>query len=648
MADSTTIQDYEASGALSVLRKSDVAQTLSTPADGTLNALMVGAGLSKAVLSSGPGWKELLVLVAKRLNNEAMPGGLENHLLAYAYILNRRRNPQRSAQATEFQLAVCEILAEQWGSAEALWRERVARLAPVFQKFLAATKCSVIVDLNYDSAVEQLLRAARIPYVRAVGSEFRWTDLVATNTLLLWKIHGSVDAPATIVLSPTEYQLVYQVNALGEELQRLGNDLNQLWTVGVGLADDDVWSYLCQKKSEVEVFALWVSQPDAPTDDLLPWCEAIVDRIGRATVLRRDLVPSNPALLDGCLNDICTLIVDRDGNEPDSHGAFVYRVRLGTRFWKRVCEFEGRYSDLRAGAGSATQLSLAGEFTQRYDQLYMFLLSIRGHGVGPRWCPGIEQTTVLDDEQRGVLEQDFAAVVRNANEVCGERACPGSSDTCSVLVASAAQAAVSHVVALADLIGVGARARHSFSGLDQGRGREVNRLTNVFVGTNPFQAESVLLVNLMHEFQVGPTGYRVPLAVFWPAGLAEAAADAREPRRLLTEDEWETSVATFYRGLVPGLAFGRKSNPSQDVKNVPPLYPWGFRFQDAQLYRNDPRIRVSRIWSLVDGFDGKGHQYCKGGGLRDRGPKTFEIGSRGLVRVGEYDDFLAPAFYEAI
>jgi hypothetical protein len=95
---------------------------------------------------------------------------------------------------------------------------------------------------------------------------------------------------------------------------------------------------------------------------------------------------------------------------------------------------------------------------------------------------------------------------------------------------------------------------------------------------------------------------------------------------------------------LPKLVFG--AQPPIDIRELPPLYPWGFRFLDIHAYREHAAGSISRQWHLVREVEGD-WQICKGGGLRDSGEIAFRIGNRGRVRIGEYDAFLEPAYTPA-
>jgi hypothetical protein len=51
--------------------------------------------------------------------------------------------------------------------------------------------------------------------------------------VVLRQLHGAIDDPATIVLSPTDYQRSYEVNELGADLTDIGSQAQTVWSLGV-------------------------------------------------------------------------------------------------------------------------------------------------------------------------------------------------------------------------------------------------------------------------------------------------------------------------------------------------------------------------------------------------------------------------------
>lgn len=605
-----------------------------------LVGVLIGAGLSKAVIKDSPSWAELLKQAAARMKESALDAIFERHLLAYAYILGRKRPPQRSAEPTDFQRIVSDILNE-CRHACTDYAARLQSFSPHFANFIKKSRARVLIDLNYDSVLEDLLDDARIPYIRRLGSEFRWTEPVSDEVVLVWKIHGSIRAASTIVISPSEYQLVYEFNALGNELARVGADLARLWTLGVGLEDDDVWVHLCREAAQLEVYAVWLSTKDPST--LEPWGRLITSKVHKAVVLQAD----RSAPIEVRLADLCTLLQDERVRRA---AADVFSVSLGKRFRNHVHDFESRYREMGLkGIDGKMLMPIVNKFRGDYGQLKELLLSVRAGSIGPTWCPALrhhQQHPAASDEQRRI-GLDFLKVFKNADELAGDWNDKGGA---SVLVLSACQAAVVHVTELAEVLGLNLRVELDY---ERAKDREVllvPRNEPVMVGCNPFDSPNLPFSNLMHLFKGSSKAFKVPGAVFGNS----AARPIDRATRLVSEDEWEASVIRMYNFYEPKVSLtaprqkGEKKQrvDSHLLRSIPPLYPWGFRLLDIQEYRKRRWNRVTREWALVGSGDGEGKQYCKGGGLRDRSARTFTIGGRGLLRIGEYDDFLFPAYFE--
>jgi hypothetical protein len=519
----------------------------------------------------------------------------------------------------------------------------VKTLADKFCDFLVSTSCSLILDLNYDPAVETLLNCGKLPFIRVVGSEYRWTDPIDSNAILVWKLHGSLRAPSTIVLSPTEYQFIYEVNSLGKELQKLGGSLDTLWSFGVGLRDDDVWSYICTDRQPSHVVALWCSGKER--SDIKDWEESVVREGRRVTVLHAK--PTAGAIGSGFLaQQIATVqdvLASTNALKTRNRGA---RSAISAKFIDAAKDFQERYDELRRRSRPLTQLALIEEYRDRYQQLKQLLLSQVAAGVGETWCSGLVRQRQMgkpsalkpdafSPETLKSLASDFRAVIELAASWCGEHANPGDGQVLT-LIASAAQSAVVHVLDLADMLGVKIETTVKRKPLEVGPVLKVAQNSRYIVGCNPFEAPHKGQCNLMHRFEVISGSYLLQYPL-----LAREGGEGN--KRLLSEDEWETAVLFLYRWMTPQLAVDGVSISNQMLTSIPPLYPWGFRFADIRDYRACATILVSKIWSLVEGFDGEGNQYCKGGGLRDRASRAFEIGTRGLLRIGEYDDFVEPA-----
>lgn len=609
-------------------------------AEGSINAVMVGAGVGKSLVPDNPTWRQLLDRMAETLDTAVIAQELRHDLHVFAYVLGRRPGRQRSAEPTNFQRKVSELLGNFWPLPAD--NARLASCAKIFADFLKLSRTSLIIDLNYDKAVEQLLTTRGVPFVRVIGSEMRWQGPMIESGVILWKIHGTIDAPSTIVLSPTEYQLVYEVNALADELQSVGSELGNLWSIGVGLERDDVWNFLCKKpRKEFAVWCLWLS--DRGPEALKDWWDGVQSTVHSATVFKSPL-PAEPAAPDlfSHLNSISAMInADREPDEPLWPKNFVFK--LSQHFKDRAREFQKHYDPLIKLGCNETIVSLVRTFYVQYDQLKTLLLSNRSVGLGPRWCAAVKERTEWTPETLEEFAADCARIVSNAAELCVDYANAEDSTGFNTLITSAAQAAVTHVVELAELLGVECESPRKK--IFNGRVVVPNGFRCI-VGSNPFEVSKPLQRNLMHIYEHKAESLHVKPPIFGKP-LVGALAETRG-RRLLTEDEWEAAVIALYRALGPSLRFGSKIVKKQQLIKIPPIYPWGFRFADIREYRNSGNIGVSKVWALIDGFDKSRNQYCKGGAMRDRSRQAFEISSRGFLRIGEFDEFLEAAyFYQA-
>src|SRR5262249_31003072 len=157
-----------------------------------------------------------------------------------------------------------------------------------------------------------------------------------------------------------------EFNALGNELAEAGAKLDRLWTLGVGLDDDDVWLHLLRESPQLDVYAIWLSSkgPEA----LNGWQKAIDNKVSRAVVLHADF--SLP--LEARLAQVCTLISDDRARSP----AQVFEVTLGKRFWRHVRDFEARYRDMAKTQNGALLMPHVDRYRTNYEQLKELLLSI--------------------------------------------------------------------------------------------------------------------------------------------------------------------------------------------------------------------------------------------------------------------------------
>jgi len=274
--------------------------------------------------------------------------------------------------------------------------------------------------------------------------------------------------------------------------------------------------------------------------------------------------------------------------------------------------------------------ALAEEYRPDYSTVREHFLCAHHEGFGPRWCPGIQRRADVVGKRLETYAADFAAVIRQAEE--GYREMVRLDGDVCLIMAAAAQAAVRFVVDLADVFGIDVTTLTDWQEVPLiGAGQAF------LVGSDPFTLRRDGLSNPMHVFRpaedilVGP-----PVVKTLPADLEREVTTVG----LLEEDEWEACVIHRYAQSHPRIAIGQQA-PIE--VSVPPAYPWGFRFLDIRKYRENNNGFISKEWHLVGSFFRDRRQICKGGGLRDREPQVFEIGSRGALRIGEYDEFVTPA-----
>ena len=599
---------------------------------GRVAAVMVGAGFSKALNPHSPLWRDLVFGVRKNLfPAEPEPSPKDQiDLLVETFRLSWRFSRMRDARSTRFQEEVRSYLSKAWANLPQSangYEKRRKELAETFCKFIRLSSCRIILDLNYDPSVEQVLDEAGIRYVRWIGSEASWTGPLPGDAVVLWKIHGSLNFPATIVLSPTEYQRLYEINAIGSALANLGNSIDAVWSIGVGLQDDDVWAYLCSASRPFPVVALWMTSPSAMSSDVSGWHSAVSTvRSGeprRVTILRENLNGGEHQLATA----VGRVVAAIDARWQERRRGRAKRDIPSGHAEKSAAEFDEVFQ--KAVEGRRDLHGVIRQYNATYDAfLNHFLCHRKDEQFGPRWCPGITREGAirpLDEETRKNYAADFMEVIKRAEGLVR------AGEENAILIPAAAQAAVRHVVELADLLGL--EVSSTFE--PPATVRTVPKDTYV-VGTNPFHLQDGDRSNPMHTYQLGAMIRLGPPLVGNPS--ADPLPDGSDG--LLTEDEWESALVYLftksgYRVRIEG--------EETAISAIPPLYPWGFRFMDIRKYRTHNVGSVSKCWQLVGTSLPDGRQICKGGGLRDCLTRTFQLGSRGAVRIGEYDEFLAEA-----
>jgi hypothetical protein len=470
-----------------------------------------------------------------------------------------------------------------------------------------------------------------------IGSEVHWVGGRPSDVPLLWKIHGSIAAPGTIVLSPTEYQRIYETNALGAQLAALGISASEIWSLGAGLQVDDIWAYLCGRgaPSSVLVAVLLRSRGRTPVASTIAEWADLVAGAPTTCVLHADDV--DEVTLAERLTAITKALASQRLTAGRAHGP---RARL----LDRSKAFEQGYRDALRRGNEAAALVIVEEFRHDFHSLREFFMSSRrGRRIGERWCPSIPSPThgsarLGANAMRG-LQHVVTETVARIGDLC--------RDSRLLLPLCAAQATIGYMIELCELMGLRPTMASSCWPLKLTVATQQQFLT----GMNPFfvNAENRTRCHLMEQFETERAfALGSPILDAKPSG---------EPLGLLTENEWEAAMLSLYGNAEPDLRIEGPEGtsgvpdvtvPFRDLALVPPLYPWGFRLHDVIAFRATFPGRVSQIWSLVADVQPGGNQICKGGGWRDRGRRSFRIGSRGTVRIGEHDEFVEPArFFEA-
>ncbi len=580
------------------------------PAPGErIQAIMTGSGLTRAARPNGPLWPELVKELYRRLENtQSIPKPFDARAVSMHLSWTHARG-KIGFRPSRFQKAISEVISREVNAVEPN-----RAVGSAFVDFLDAVRCNVIIDLNFDDTVETILRQQNRRFIRFVGSEGDWASASCAPDLVVWKVHGSIEAPPSVVLSPTEYQRVYQINELGTQLALLGATLGQIWTIGVGLLDDDVWGYLLSRARDVDIVCLWVT--DKKDCELRNWWTLVNDMTHRKVVIRVGYEQAN--------RDYCQVLK-----------TIGYQIREGTasgngtrketkkicRFLKRCNEFENRYEEaLNNGSQSAVQAIIA-EYKHDYLALHGYILAQGASGLGERWLPGIKSVSTVPCAKE--LADDLAAAINCAatlhEELDGR-----------ILAACAAQRAIQIIVDLASLYGLDVHIEHEWP-----TRLHLAAKQRVLVGANVF-ASDIKSINPMHWFQ---SNRAVDVQ-----NLAAATKDELWSwDEMVTEEEWEAAQIHFHARSAPILKIGENEIPLAGV-SVPPAYPWGFVFTDIREYRKEFLSgTISRYWHAVKTEGHGGLQILKGGSIIDRDPSLFLVGRRGTIKAGEYAEFSVPA-----
>ena len=224
-----------------------------------IQVLIVGAGFSIGAYknSKGLGWSKLVKKVDQILNPDENKEIINTNAKAMELSWEHSKEEVGSS-ITAFQRAIKCVIEAQYNT-----DDLIEDIQESLVEFLNKTICKIIIDLNYDKTIDTILESKNISYQLFVGSELNWESIYYEKEIILWKVHGTVKEPETIILSPMEYQRNYEINNIGNILQKLGNTIHRIWTLGVGLEVDEIWKYLFNNGDKCpDIFSLWVTEKD--------------------------------------------------------------------------------------------------------------------------------------------------------------------------------------------------------------------------------------------------------------------------------------------------------------------------------------------------------------------------------------------------
>ncbi|MEH6782203.1 MAG: SIR2 family protein [Rhodoglobus sp.] len=186
----------------------------------------MGAGVS--VSAGGPSWSELIQQLASGIEmseseTESLTRANRSALDQAAYLreryLDRARESDVESGAEDFGVAIAAAVSvERYGLAPAL---------------LASLRTEQAITLNYDDLFERAASDAKDPRTVIPGA----TSKTVSNKWLL-KLHGSVDDPASIVLTRDDYLGYNTTREALSAIVKANLITHHLMFVGFGLADD--------------------------------------------------------------------------------------------------------------------------------------------------------------------------------------------------------------------------------------------------------------------------------------------------------------------------------------------------------------------------------------------------------------------------
>lgn len=603
-------------------------------------ALMVGAGFSMLINEKSSSWSSLIKEVKRELE---IPDGdnKNNHITPQveAYILSRQYPREEGSQANRFQQAVANVISKQWSNIPAVASQQdYQQKAENFCNFLESIDCRIIIDLNYDDCLETILTKKNVNYTRIVGSESSPIKLLPPSGILLWKIHGIKKQPHTIVLSPADYQRLYETNNIGEKLIEIGNQINHIWTVGVGLQDDDIWSYLCVSKNLFTVNSIYATREEDENkilQEIKPW-KKIVQRSTNEITLFYGKYEQDK--LSYYLQKIQSIIRNGKSTERNLISNKTFLANISKELRKRADNFDTICGEISLNKyNKETIISLLKPFRNDYYSLIGFLLAKKGKNLyNSTWLGDITNINIYSNDIISIIQ----AIVHQVKCLCEELndELNGQKGPSGLLYYAASQAVINHVLDIA--ITFGKKPKITFENKD-----EITDTITIFkgqpfiVGNNPFRESIIPNFNTLHFF-VTPD----KIQVRWPFIGEHESQSNLICGQMLTEDEWETVIRYMYKKAKPTLKIDGTDKKAQpiDISAIPPIYPCGFLLEDLYEYRKTFRGCVTQKWHLVNSYTSNGQQIVKGGGLRDS-RNAYTIGGRGFIAIGEYEPLMTEA-----
>ncbi|MGB7440122.1 MAG: SIR2 family protein [Coleofasciculaceae cyanobacterium] len=620
-------------------------------------ALMIGTGFSSLIKNKSGSWlsllDEVIDVVKEKLDDRFKKklkiynegnGNSNRDPQVEAYILSRQFPKEEGSQANELQKAVTTVIKKEWYYQEQIdndqqYRDKVKN----FCNFLESIDCRIIIDLNYDNCLETVLKSGNIKYTRIVGTEKSIDKLLPVSGLLLWKIHGIAEQEHTIILSPSDYQRLYETNNIGDKLIEIGKYINHIWTVGVGLQDDDIWSHLCVSKNSFTVNSIYTTEEEDKKkieDKLKSWLRLVKISSNEITIFYGNYKDNK---LSSYLETIQTII--KDGKSIDSIliNDNLSIESLSKEIQKQASRFDKICDEIYFNNyGKQTRMALLEQFNDDYSSLISMLLAREKHGFSSTWLEPLTNIDIHENKIIPILENIINQVKYLCEELNKKLAINRKSS--GLLYYAASQAVISHVLDTA--ITFGKKPTITFE--------NKNKITNVvsihkgqpfIVGNNPFKKIGVPDFNTLHFFVTTN-----PIVVGWPfIGKNKLESEIKyQPNlaggKILTEDEWEVVIRHIYKQAKPTLKLDKKDKEvnSIDISAIPPIYPCGFLIEDIHEYRKNFGGCVTQKWHLVNTYTSTGLQIVKGGGLRDS-RNAYTIGGRGFVAIGEYEPLMTEA-----